>query len=334
MNKFIDTGDSEIYGHKRDDIAYMPHLYNIRWSRKLNNVLRNVFYTPFLYDEPSYQVGKSNKHEYIAKLLPKLRNENISKVFFANLLEDFDYDFAKAGNVNEFYGILHSSNHLAQELHGSSKMKLYEDFIVSYAKKIFVATPYFQSQLPYKTTVIGLPIHDEFREPNVESNQILYNHRLMADRQPKLLIDFPKDLKKNIFITIPNAVQSPYMPLLSKEFGERFMNCNYSDGLYIKNLLNSGFGVSLAKQETFGYGVVEGITYGLCYFAPRSGETCYKDYMLDELLYETMDELYDKIRYYMENKQERYDLVKRQQKKLEPYKVDTWLENLIGELNG
>ena len=90
----------------------------------------------------------------------------------------------------------------------------------------------------------------------------------------------------------------------------------------------------MAKQETFGYGVVEGLTYGLCYFAPRGGETCYKDYMLDELLYDTLDELYDKIRYYMEHKQERYDIVKEQQKRLEPYKVDNWLRNLIGELDG
>ena len=156
----------------------------------------------------------------------------------------------------------------------------------------------------------------------------------MVDRQPKLLIDFPKDLKKRIFISIPTAVQSSYMSLLAREFGERFMNCNLKDELYIKNLLNSGFGVSLAKQETFGYGVVEGITYGLCYFAPRSGETCYKDYMLDELLYDTLEELYDKIGYYTENKQERYEIVKRQQKKLEPYKVDNWLNRLIGELDG
>lgn len=335
MNKFIDIGEDEYtQNYYQDDIAYMPHLYNIRWAQKLNNVLSKVFYSPFLYTERSYQTGKSDKHEYIAKLLPKLRSGNMSKVFIGNLVEDFDYDFAKAGNVNEFYGILHSSNYLSQELHGNSKMKLYEKFVVSYSKKVFVATPYFQSKVPYETTVIGLPIHDKFREPRVEFDQILFNHRLMADRQPTLLIDFPEDLKKRVFITIPNAVQSPYMPLLSKEFGERFMNCNYSEGLYIKNLFNSGFGVSFAKQETFGYGVVEGLTYGLCYFAPRGGETCYKDYMLDELLYDTIEELYEKIRYYTTHKQERYDLVKEQQKKLEPYKVKNWVERLMGEING
>ena len=127
MNKFIDTGEDDSIEYRQEDIAYMPHLYHIRWAKKLNNVLSKVFYTPFLYDEPSYQTGKSNKHEYIAKLLPKLRSEEINKVFFANLIEDFDYDFAKAGNVNEFYGILHSSNYLSCELHGNPMTAKYSE---------------------------------------------------------------------------------------------------------------------------------------------------------------------------------------------------------------
>jgi hypothetical protein len=336
MKDFFGTSDekfSYIDKYYREDIAFIPHLFDIRWARKMNELLSKVFYTPFSFEEKSYQTGKTDKHEYLAKLLPKLRSKEITKVFFTNILEDFDYDLSRAGNVSEFYGMLRGSHHLPHEPGRNTKIQKYEEFISSMATKIFVATEWFQDQVPYKTHVVGLPLYDEFLQPKSTSNLIIYNHRLASEKNPTKLFDFPEDLKKNIIISIPFLPQSSYVKDFKKQFDTRFMNCDGNDARYKQNLLNSGFGVSLAEHETFGNGVIEGIVHGLCYFAPKNDSTCYQEYMIPELLYETIDELYEKIRFYMKNPELRIEVVLAQQKVLEKYTIENWLERLMGELN-
>ena len=333
-NKFfgaqIDDKFSYTEKYKRDDIYLIPSCYSTKWSRDLNKLLGKVFVNPVKHIEDTYLPAKSNQHLLLAKALKEIREREIKKVFLVNALEDFTTDYYKAGFASDVYGIVHGSDWLKFNPGSMPKLKPHEKLVAEISTKLFTATNWFAKNLPYETTVIGLPILDDLLEPR-ESEIILFDHRVTSEKNPMKLLDFPPDLKKRILISTPFVPQSSYVPKLIKEFGDRFVR-SPSEEKYMDIRRQAGFGISLSNFDTFGYAVVGGIISGLCYFVPDNEYTAYKDFMIDELIYKDENDLYEKIRYYTKNYNEKVKVIKKQQSKLTSYFPENWLKNLLAEI--
>jgi hypothetical protein len=312
--------------YKRDDIAVITSSFSLKWSRDLNTLLSKVFFT-VPYSTDTYVPSRALQHEYNSRMFKELRDRGIEKILYVNGLDDFSIDYFKAGFVKKMFGIVHGSNHLRYNPHPVTKLKEHEIYVSQFVT-LFSSTEWFSSQLPYKTIPVGLPIMETVREPR-NSDQIIFNHRISVEKCPLKMLDFPSDLKEKLIISAPTIPQSNFVGKLKDSFHEQFVYCGTNDQLYRNNILRCGFGISLSNWDTFGYATIEGIHSGLCYFVPRNETTCYQDYMIDELLYDTIDELYEKLRYFMNHHEEKNDLVKKQQKILEKFLPENWLNNIM-----
>jgi hypothetical protein len=314
----------------RKDIVLIPHLYDIKWSQDFNKFLSYQF---TLLEEPtydSYLPSRTLQHKYMAKVLPLIRKNKITKVFFANILEDFTPDIYKAGLVKETYGFLHGTNFSNFEPGATDLLRKYELGVSGCVNKIFVATEFMAKQIPYKTEVIGLPLSVEFPKPvSTNRNKIIFNHRLMAEKQPLKLLELPQDIKDRMIITCPKAALN-YAHTIKKNFKDFYLKTPVEE--YHKLLDQCGFGISLAKYDNFGYAVIEGVMNGLMYFVPKNDTTAYQELHIPEMLYETMDELVDKIRYYTANVTERVFTVQKAQINLQRFQYGNWSKNLESKL--
>jgi hypothetical protein len=313
----------------RKDIVLIPHLYDIKWSQDFNRFLSYQFtlLEPPVYS--SYLPSRTLQHKYLAKVLPLIRKNKIQKVFFANILEDFSPDIYKAGLVKETYGFLHGTNFSNFEPGATDVLRKYELGISNCVHKIFVATEFMAKQIPYKTEVVGLPLSVEFPKPASDKNKIIFNHRLMVEKQPLKLLELPDDIKDRLIITCPKASLN-YAHKLKQNFKEFHLKTPVDE--YKKLLDQCGFGISLATYDNFGYSVIEGIMNGLMYFVPKNESTAYQEIHIPEMLYETMDELVDKIRYYTTNVTERVFVVQKAQINLQRFQFNKWIVNLENKL--
>lgn len=359
---FWDTGTEEAdewlwtEKYKRDDIFLIQSCYNMKWSRDLNFLLSKIMPTLPL-DLVYYDKGKNRvrKKKLSGSFEPAQRNQILywyecvnskaykkaDKVFILNSLT-----FNSVADRKEAYTIFHGSDFLEFNPSNNSAGKELERYIARSCKKVFVATDWFRDRLKDKSSengnaieaeTIGLPILEPLQSPKTD-NKILYNHRLNVDKNALYLLDFPDDLKKRIIISAPKrpmAGKDSYDQKLEKVFApgkQIFYNDAKRVDKYREILSTSGFGVSFAKFDTFGYATVEGLISGLCYFVLRNDYTAAGDFMLDELMCDTMDEMYRKIRYYTEHLNERVELVIRQQERLKRYMPELWLNNLVNKI--
>jgi glycosyltransferase involved in cell wall biosynthesis len=91
--------------------------------------------------------------------------------------------------------------------------------------------------------------------------------------------------------------------------------------------------LSLSDYDNFGYSVLEGITSGLCYFVPDNGTTAYRDYVIDELRFNDIDDLVNKIDYYTNNFEEKKQVVEKQQRNISKFYADYWIKILNSNLH-
>ena len=315
------------------DIALIPHFFNHKWSIDLNKTLSEIFFVPdkymdyfegrYNFKEDSYLPGKSQLHKYISELLPILRAQKIEKVFYTNLLDDYSADLQNAGFVKKFGGILHATNHQDLAIGQQKKLIDYENSIMKMSKQTIVASELMKNQVPYNVDVMGLPVHMDFTYPSVNKD-ILFSHRLMKDKNIDMLLDLPEELKKKIIVTCPSG-STTYVGKVQKEF-KRFYFKKPKE-IYLQLLKESGFGLSFAKHDNFGYSLMEGIYSGLTYFVHDNDCTTYREFVLDELRFKTIDELLEKYNYYSDNTRERIKIVKKQQEKVKKFQVESWVEN-------
>ena len=315
------------------DIALIPHFFNHKWAKDLNKTLSEIFFVPdkymdyfegcYNFKEDSYLPGKSQLHKYISELLPILRAQKIEKVFYTNILDDYSADLQNAGFVKSFGGILHATNHQDLAIGQQKKLIDYENSIMKMSKQTIVASKLMKKQVPYNVDVMGLPVHMEFQYPSV-SKKILFSHRLMKDKNIDMLLDLPEELKEKTIVTCPSG-STTYVGKVQKAF-KRFYFKKPKE-IYLQLIKESGFGLSFATHDNFGYSLMEGIYSGLTYFVHDNDCTTYREFVLDELRFKTIDELLEKYNYYSNNTRERIKIVKKQQEKVKKFQVDSWVEN-------
>ena len=315
------------------DIALIPHFFNHKWAIDLNKTLSEIFFVPdkymdyfegrYNFKEDSYLPGKSQLHKYISELLPILRAQKIEKVFYTNILDDYSADLQSAGFVKSFGGILHATNHQDLAIGQQKKLIDYENSIMKMSKQTIVASELMKNQVPYNVDVMGLPVHMDFTYPSVNKD-ILFSHRLMKDKNIDMLLDLPEKLKKKIIVTCPSG-STTYVGKVQKQF-KRFYFKKPKE-IYLQLLKESGFGLSFATHDNFGYSLMEGIYSGLTYFVHDNDCTTYREFVLDELRFKTIDELLEKYNYYSDNTRERIKIVKKQQEKVKKFQVKSWVEN-------
>ena len=317
----------------KKDIALIPHFFNHKWAIDLNKTLSEIFFVPdkymdyfegrYNFKEESYLPGKSQLHKYISELLPILRAQKIEKVFYTNILDDYSADLQNAGFVKSFGGILHATNHQDLAIGQQKKLIDYENSIMKMSKQTIVASKLMKNQVPYNVDVMGLPVHMDFTYPSVNKD-ILFSHRLMKDKNIDMLLDLPEKLKKKIIVTCPSG-STTYVGKVQKEF-KRFYFKKPKE-IYLQLLKESGFRLSFATHDNFGYSLMEGIYSGLTYFVHDNDCTTYREFVLDELRFKTIDELLEKYNYYSDNTRERIKIVKKQQEKVKKFQVKSWVEN-------
>ena len=315
------------------DIALIPHFFNHKWAIDLNKTLSEIFFVPdkymdyfegrYNFKEESYLPGKSQLHKYISELLPILRAQKIEKVFYTNILDDYSADLQYAGFVKSFGGILHATNHQDLAIGQQKKLIDYENSIMKMSKQTIVASKLMKNQVPYNVDVMGLPVHMDFTYPSVNKD-VLFSHRLMKDKNIDMLLDLPEKLKKKIIVTCPSG-STTYVGKVQKQF-KRFYFKKPKE-IYLQLLKESGFGLSFATHDNFGYSLMEGIYSGLTYFVHDNDCTTYREFVLDELRFKTIDELLEKYNYYSDNTRERIKIVKKQQEKVKKFQVKSWVEN-------
>ena len=315
------------------DIALIPHFFNHKWAIDLNKTLSEIFFVPdkymdyfegrYNFKEESYLPGKSQLHKYISELLPILRAQKIEKVFYTNILDDYSADLQNAGFVKSFGGILHATNHQDLAIGQQKKLIDYENSIMKMSKQTIVASKLMKNQVPYNVDVMGLPVHMDFTYPSVNKD-VLFSHRLMKDKNIDMLLDLPEKLKKKIIVTCPSG-STTYVGKVQKQF-KRFYFKKPKE-IYLQLLKESGFGLSFATHDNFGYSLMEGIYSGLTYFVHDNDCTTYREFVLDELRFKTIDELLEKYNYYSDNTRERIKIVKKQQEKVKKFQVKSWVEN-------
>jgi glycosyltransferase involved in cell wall biosynthesis len=316
-----------------EDIALIPHFFNHKWATDLNLTLSDIFFVPdkymdyftgcYQFNENSYLPGKSQLHKYISELLPVLRTQKIEKVFYTNILDDYSADLQNAGFVKSFGGILHATNHQDLAIGQQKKLIDYENAIMKMSKQTIVASELMKNQVPYDVDVMGLPVHMEFKYPSLQKD-ILFSHRLMKDKNIDMLLELPDKLKEKIIVTCPSG-STTYVGKVKKEFKEFYFK--KPKEIYIKLLNESGFGLSFATHDNFGYSLMEGIYSGLTYLVHDNDCTTYREFVLDELRFKTIDELVEKYTYYCNNPEERVKIVKKQQKKVKKFQVESWVDN-------
>ena len=315
------------------DIALIPHFFNHKWAKDLNKTLSEIFFVPdkymdyfegsYQFKEDSYLPGKSQLHQYISELLPILRNQKIEKVFYSNILDDYSADLQNAGFVKSFGGILHATNHQDLAIGQQKKLIDYENSIMKMSKQTIVASELMKNQVPYDVDVMGLPVHMKLQYPSV-SKKILFSHRLMKDKNIDMLLELPEELKEKIIVTCPSG-STTYVGKVKKVF-KRFYFKKPKE-IYLQLIKESGFGLSFAIHDNFGYSLMEGIYSGLTYFVHDNDCTTYREFVLDELRFKTTDELLEKYNYYCDNPKERIKVVKKQQEKVKKFQVKSWVDN-------
>jgi len=343
MSKFFDIDDPYEFtkDYVRKDVLLIPHFYEVKWSRDLSNFLSRVFVSkkPFIFG--SWEKSRVSQDMYIKEFEEFLREGKFTKVFFTNV-GDFEFQVMdQFSDYVEFYGFIHGSSFLDTEpgnrrITDEERKRNQEIEVRNSTKftKIFSATFWFDEVLPYPTKTIGLPVFQEMWSPR-KSDSIIYNHRLDKSKNPEYADKLPKELRQKILWSLPFTLPSGYGSHFPMKYGTRYVDTKNNEALYQQNLKNCGFGISFAEHDTFGYGVIEGIFAGLCYLCPRNDKTCYQEYMIDELLYDDLDELGDKLNYYMENEDEKIKIVEKQQKIVKQmYSPEIWLEKLMENLNG
>ncbi len=309
---------------KRNDILLVKHCYDINWAKELNNFFSNLFYDPIKFTEKTYLPGRSMQMRYEAQLIEIMRKEKINKVFFVNYIDDFSNNFIKAGFVKNIYGVLHSSNNQPGDVGTDNRLKYYEDGIVKMADKLFTNSNFLSKYINAKTIPIGLPINNNFKEPSKET-KILFNQRLAKEKGFQMLYEIKDEYRDRFIISSPKGALGS-IPKLKKLYKNFYFKIPF---IQYKTLINKcGFVVSFALLENFGTSIHECISFGLCPLVMNNPNTCHSEVIINELLFNNLEELYNKIDDLTDNPDKRYRLILKQQHHSSKYKKINYIKML------
>lgn len=332
INKFFKQKEekNEYESIKRNDIVFFPAFYNGYGFIQTNELLSKVFYSPMPFTNDTWMPSRSLRLKYTADLLPILRRHNITKIFFANLLDDFDIELFRASPIKEVYGLVRSSTFLPYEFRQSSREQDYEMWITKYATKVFTSSEYMKRNVPYDAEVVGLPIVQENIDCEKEKdNTIIFNHRLHKVKNPHFLFELPKNIRERIILSCPKWVLQ-YVKEFETGFNRLILTPPRHE--YEALLRKAKYGIICSHQEPFGISVTECLSYGICYFCIDSENCAHIEFMPKELLFKDQKELTEKIKYYDANPKERLAIVKKAQDGLKKFHAKNWVTNLLKKL--
>jgi len=302
-------------------VAVVPHLYDVKWSRDLNRILTGEFGTVTPYRHDSYLPARSLQHRWLANALPIMRRDGYRVALFANLLEDWTPDIVKATGVGSVVGIVHGSNFQRSEPGATARLRTYERAVAEGAT-VLVATQWLADQLPYPTTVVGLPVVTERTTPRTGTD-ILWNHRLSSEKGVRELVALPKPIRDRIVVTAPKFA-AVSVPKVRAAIPRVYLGL--PDAAYMGVVDGCGYGLSTSHYDNFGYSVADATMRGLCVFVPDTDETAYRETMPPELRYRSVIELADRIDHYDRHPDERAAIVTRAQDGFARFAPDRWLE--------
>lgn len=330
-NKFFKNTINEYEHLRRNDIAFFPSFYNGYGFIQTNQLLSQVFYTPLPFTSDTWMPSRTLRLKYTADLLPILRSKNITKIFFADILDDFDIELFRASPIKEVYGLVRSSTFLPYEFRKSSMEQDYEVWIAKYAKKVFTSSEYMKRNIPYDAEVVGLPIVQENIDCEKEKDgTIIFNHRLSKVKNPHFLLDLSKKTKKRIILSCPKWTLQ-YVPEFENEFNKLLLTPPRYE--YEALLRKATYGIICSYQEPFGIAVTECLSYGICYFCIDNENCAHIEFMPKELLFKNQKDLEEKIKYYDENPKERLAIIKKAQDGLKKFYAKNWIKNLLSKLD-
>lgn len=326
--QFDDEMTSEV--PRRKDVFFVPTFFNHGWAIEQNRLLARVF-TSLPYAEDSYLPGKSRLLRYCADALPFIRTHKLTKVYFENIVDDFDVQFVRAAFVTDFYGFQHESVAISSRQEEAPHLRLtreFEDFIGSFAT-VFTSTHFYADALKYPTHVLGLPIFVPMTAPRMGS-RILFSHRFVKAKGAFRLFELAEDMKRHLVVTTPFPPSpSEYSKLFARCKQELGMYVGLSKDVYTQLMGTCGFGLTFSTVDMFGISVLEGIFNGLMYFCYDNDGVPFREFMMKEFLFHSVEELVEKYHYYDDHFAERCEVVRAQQEKVQHYAWNIWLQKML-----
>ena len=196
-------------------------------------------------------------------------------------------------------GILHAGTYDPHDFISKAGMgiwgKLLEESWFRFVDEIYVATEFHKELIcsvrrinQDRIKVTGLPIFDEQTKSNTIIDQVVFPHRLDAEKDPETFYWLEERMNYNR----QTEDETYYRFLATKKVWTDKKN-------YFKQLSESKVTVSCAHQETWGIAMIESVFAGCIPLVPA--RLSYKEMYLPEFRYSNKDELFNMCRKYLLN---------------------------------
>lgn len=320
-------------------IYLIPSPQEIFWSRQLNQILSKAFPCEAEFNYRSYLSSKEESHLIHAQLIKNLRRKNdVEGLFFVNLLEDFSFDYIKLFPKAKIFGYLHGSNILSSEPGRNIRGIDCEEAIYGICDRILIASNYFNDKLvkifpgiDQKLRVVGFPFDFKIKSPKQTAvKKIIYNHRLDKNKNPLKFLELTDKLKDfEFYLCTPSS--NPFLIGRLKKNERLDIFVRPEPEKYFQIMDDCDFQVSFANSETFGTASMYAILRGLFALCPK--RTGYLEFAPEEMLYNSDEELIEKIKFFNKNISLRNRIISRTQEDLKKrFYFKNWIKNLDGWL--
>jgi hypothetical protein len=333
----------------------------IDWAKKISQLFyeSKQFVTPYqvVYNKNAYM-----PYSRIKKQLNKWLEEAEATIkydgyFFVNLQ---DYIYSEKFFTKPIYGISYGSRFIDCESGNSllskkelekardlEREKLNRAFCI-YSPSNVLKNIFISNGVASQIKVCGSPVFPSFlgiSNNNKREFKILFNHRLVAQKNPSPLFDFPEEWRKRIVISTPLAFSQAYCRQLKEN--KNIMEINRDNGKmhtkvrYARFLQDCKYGLCFSYYESFGFSVAEGLLAGICYLCPSHKNVPFEEFVHPKALYdgkllnnkkELILKIVEMIEHFEKDDKLREEIVAYSQKKLKKYQPRIWLSNMLKEL--
>lgn len=315
-----------------------PCPYGIDHMRTMNEALVQRF--PSLVPLAGVGYGRwkdsrNTRRGMLQRLYRTLESIKAPEVFFSNLLADATVEMKERFPKMRLYGYVHGTNLTFKEDALSDRRKIaHERAIYRATDAMFVGSRYFRDllveafpEVEGKVFVVGFPFTSGVASVDGGRDRIvLYNHRLDRNKQPRKLAELKALLPRDFSFVSTSSNFDPFtIGYLKKAGVKTYVNPR---PIVYDGLLNSAmFQVSFALHETFGVATQRAVIHGAFALAPKRAS--YPEFLPGEMLYEDLEELAEKIRYYADHPSARRRVIREvQQRFIRRFSAPKWLEKV------
>jgi hypothetical protein len=245
---------------------------------------------------------------------------------------DFSPNYVHVGFAQNLAGIAHTSDHydfIADTGNRrSAKLEIerqYENVRALYFDRIFSVSPSMQALIPYLVTNIALPNFWGVEPPN-DGESCLFNARLLVRKGADKLFELPEEIIRRTIVSTPNFGASTLARV--KKLNPQAVFTNPPTAEYRSIMRRCAIVFSFSTFEMFGCSVADAIAHGALPLILRSKFNHVTDYVLPELVFDTMDEIAEAARWFLANPKARKKKVEEQQQFLYALDPERWWERL------